>query len=86
MLGVLAIFGAGIAHAIHFHKSSPGRASQEAYCALCVHADKWAGTPELPRATVSFSSRHVARIDSSSALLPTTVILPYDARGPPPRT
>ncbi len=83
LLGVLAVFGAGIAQAAHFHKASPQRASDEARCALCVHADKWAGTPELPRSAVSFSNRHVARIDSPSAILHTIVVLPYDARGPP---
>ena len=83
LLGVLAIFGAGIAQATHFHKPSPQRASEQAHCALCVHADRWAGTPELLQASARFSSRQVERIDFTSARPVTPVVQPYDARGPP---
>lgn len=84
LIAVFALFGGGLAQAAHFHKNE-GLHGAETHlqCLLCVHADRWAGPPELPQ-------------HSGPALAVSTVIAPlstaplrrlragfYDARGPP---
>ena len=84
LLAVFALFGAGLAQAAHFHKNEgAGGAQTHLQCLLCVHADRWAGPPELPQ--------HIAPVLVARALTaPLTAAEPstpcagfYDARGPP---
>lgn len=84
LLAVFAVFGAGLAQAAHFHKNEGARGAEtHLQCLLCVHADRWAGTPELPQ--------HTAPVLALSAVVaPLSAAQPgksragfYDARGPP---
>jgi hypothetical protein len=84
LIAVFAVFGGGLAQAAHFHKNEGTRGAEtHLQCLLCVHADRWAGPPELPQ-------------QAGPALAISTVIAPlsaaqpgrsragsYDARGPP---
>jgi hypothetical protein len=84
LIAVLAVFGGGLAQAAHFHKNE-GLHGAETHlqCLLCVHADRWAGPPELPQ--------HIGPTFAVSTLiapLVTTAVSRrragfYDARGPP---
>jgi hypothetical protein len=50
LLAALALCAGGIAQAAHFHKSEPLRgADLHLQCLLCVHADRTAGPPVMPR-------------------------------------
>jgi hypothetical protein len=84
LLAACAIFMAGLAQAAHFHKDAPARGvDTHLSCLLCMHADRWAGPPELP-AMLS----PVADVDTLTSPLTTTGpgqhrVAPYEARGPP---
>lgn len=84
LIAVFAVFGGGLAQAAHFHKNE-GMHGAETHlqCLLCVHADRWAGPPELPQQTGP-----VLAISSIIAPLTTAALSRrragfYDARGPP---
>jgi hypothetical protein len=84
LIAVFAVFGAGLAQAAHFHKNEGLRGAEtHLQCQLCMHADRWAGPPELPQQTGP-------TLRVSSIIAPLTVAAPsrphasfYDARGPP---
>jgi hypothetical protein len=84
LIAVLAVFGAALAQAAHVHKNEGLRGAEtHLQCQLCMHADRWAGPPELPQ-------QHGAPPVVSSVIAPLTTAahrLPpagfYDARGPP---
>jgi len=84
LMAVFAVFGAGLAQAAHFHKNEGLRGAEtHLQCQLCMHADRWAGPPELPQ-------QHRPPLVVSSVIAPLTTAahrLPpagfYDARGPP---
>jgi hypothetical protein len=81
---VFAVFGGGLAQAAHFHKNESARhAEMHLQCLLCMHADRWAGPPELPQQTGP-------TLAVSTVIAPLTTAQPsrpragfYDARGPP---
>jgi hypothetical protein len=84
LLAVFAVFGGGLAQAAHIHKSEGARGAEtHLQCLLCVHADRWAGPPELPQ--------HAAPVLAvSTVIAPLTAAEPgkpragfYNARGPP---
>ena len=84
LIAVFALFGGGLAQAAHFHKNESARGAEtHLQCLLCVHADRWAGPPELPT--------HIAPTLAASTLItPLTAAQPgrpragfYDIRGPP---
>jgi hypothetical protein len=84
LIAVFAVFGGGLAQAAHYHKNEGVRGAEtHLQCQLCMHADRWAGPPELPQ-------------HNGPSLAVSTVIAPhttaarsqppagfYDARGPP---
>jgi hypothetical protein len=78
LIAVFAVFGGGLAQAAHFHKNEGARGAEtHLQCLLCVHADRWAGPPELPKHTgviAALSVREPSRIHAGF----------YDIRGPPP--
>ena len=84
LIAVFAVFGGGLAQAAHFHKNEGARGAEtHLQCLLCVHADRWAGPPELPKhagPTLAIS----AAIAKLTAAQPTAARAAfYDARGPP---
>ncbi|MFI4868212.1 MAG: hypothetical protein ACHQDD_02530 [Steroidobacterales bacterium] len=84
LIAVFAVLGAGLAQAAHFHKNEGARGAEtHLQCLLCVHADRWAGPPELPQHTGP-------TLAVSTVIAPLAVAGPsrphagfYDARGPP---
>ncbi|MGC2461836.1 MAG: hypothetical protein WA446_12855 [Steroidobacteraceae bacterium] len=84
LIAVFAVFGGGLAQAAHFHKNeSAHHAEMHLQCLLCMHADRWAGPPELPQQTGP-------TLAVSTVIAPLTTEQPsrpragfYDARGPP---
>ena len=84
LLAVLAVFGAGLAQAAHFHKNEGLRGAEtHLQCQLCMHADRWAGPPELPQQqgpTLAVSSV-IAPLTTTAHSRPAAGF--YDARGPP---
>jgi hypothetical protein len=84
LLAVLAVFGAGLAQAAHYHKNESARGfDTHVQCLLCMHADRSAGPPELPRYAPPVFARSVAvsPLIAAQPRAPQTVC--YDARGPP---
>ena len=84
LIAAFALFGAGLAQAAHFHKNE-GLHGTETHlqCLLCLHADRWAGPPELPRhigPTLTVSAVIVTR---KAAAPRAAAAAFYDARGPP---
>ena len=84
LIAVFALFGGGLVQAAHFHKNEGARGAEtHLQCLLCVHADRWAGPPELPK--------HIApTLAVSTVITPLTAAQPsrpragfYDIRGPP---
>jgi hypothetical protein len=84
LVAVFAVFGGGLAQAAHFHKNEGARGAEtHLQCLLCVHADRWAGPPELPQ--------HAGpTLAVSTVIVPLTATAPtaarvafYHARGPP---
>ena len=84
LIAVFAVFGAGIAQAAHFHKNEGLRGAEtHLQCQLCMHADRWAGPPELPQQhgpTLAVSSV-IASLTTTAHSRPAAGF--YDARGPP---
>ena len=84
LIAVFAVFGGGLAQAAHFHKNESARgADTHLQCLLCVHADRWAGPPQLPQ-------QAGPTLAISTVIAPLTAAQPsrplagfYDARGPP---
>src|SRR3984957_6168097 len=80
----LAVCGAGLAQAAHFHKNEGLRGAEtHLQCQLCMHADRWAGPPELPQQqgpTLAISSV-IAPLTTTAHGRPAVGF--YDARGPP---
>jgi hypothetical protein len=84
LIAVFAVFGGGLAQAAHFHKNEGARGAEtHLQCLLCVHADRWAGPPDLPQ-------QIGPTLAISALILPLTAAAPaaahaefYDARGPP---
>jgi hypothetical protein len=84
LIAVFAVFGGGLAQAAHFHKNEGARGAEtHLQCLLCVHADRWAGPPELP-------SHTGPTLALSTAIAAPSVREPsrpragfYDIRGPP---
>ena len=84
LIAVFALFSGGLAQAAHVHKNESARGAEtHLQCLLCVHADRWAGPPELPQCTGPTSA-------VSTVIAPFTAAQPsrprpgfYHARGPP---
>jgi len=84
LIAALAVFGAGLAQAAHFHKNEGLRGAEtHLQCQLCMHADRWAGPPEL-------AQQHGPTLAISTIVAPLTTVARsqppagfYDARGPP---
>src|ERR1700691_1037984 len=50
VLAAAALFLAGFVQAAHYHKNETARSAQtHLQCLLCLHVDRWAGAPELPK-------------------------------------
>jgi hypothetical protein len=84
LVAVFAVFGGGLAQAAHFHRNEGARGAEtHLQCLLCVHADRWAGAPELAKQTgpVLTVSTVIAPLTAVSASRPRAGF--YDARGPP---
>lgn len=84
LVAVLAVFGAGLAQAAHFHKNEGLRGAEtHLLCQLCMHADRWAGPPELPQqqGPALAVSTVIAPLTTTAQSLPPAGF--YDARGPP---
>jgi hypothetical protein len=84
LLAVLAVFGGGLAQAAHFHKNEGLRGAEtHLQCLLCVHADRWAGPPELPQHSgpVLVVVTVIAAVIAANPLPARAAS--YDARGPP---
>jgi hypothetical protein len=83
LLATLALVFAGFAQAAHIHKDHPRSADTHLQCLLCLHADRSAGPPQLPRmATPALTASTL--ICSSDAPNPDRFTPRcYDARGPP---
>jgi hypothetical protein len=85
LIAVFALFGGGLVQAAHFHKNEGARGAEtHLQCLLCVHADRWAGPPELPK-------HSAPTLASSTLITPLTAAEPsrpraglYHIRGPPP--
>jgi hypothetical protein len=84
LVAVFAVFIGGLAHAAHFHKNESAHSAEtHLQCLLCMHADRWAGPPELPQHTgpTLTLSRVVTPLAAEQPIyLPAGF---YDARGPP---
>jgi hypothetical protein len=84
LVAVCALFGASLAQAAHFHKNEGARgADTHLQCLLCVHADRWAGPPDLPqhtRPTLALLTL-IAPLAAAEPILPRALF--YDIRGPP---
>ena len=84
LIAAFAVFTGGLAQASHFHKNESARGAEtHLQCLLCMHADRWAGPPELPQHTGP-------ALAISTIIAPLTTAEPdrqragfYDARGPP---
>jgi hypothetical protein len=84
LVAVFAVFGGGLAQAAHFHKNEGARGVEtHLQCLLCVHADRWAGPPELPQ-------HSGPTLAVSTVIAPLTAAAPtaarstfYNARAPP---
>jgi hypothetical protein len=84
LVAVFAVFGAGLAQAAHFHKNEGGRGAEtHLQCLLCVHADRWAGPPELPQQTGPTLAISMVIAPLTAAGLSRQRAGFYDARGPP---
>ena len=84
LIAVLAVFGAGAAQAAHFHKNEGLRGAEtHLQCQLCMHADRWAGPPELPQqqGPILAVSAVIAPLTTAAHSRPPAGF--YDARGPP---
>ena len=84
LIAVFAVFGGGLAQAAHFHKNE-GLHGAETHlqCLLCVHADRWAGPPELPQHTGPTLAVSTLIAPLVTAALSRQRAGFYDARGPP---
>ena len=84
LIAVFALFGGGLAQAAHFHKNEGARGAEtHLQCLLCVHADRWAGPPELPR-HIGPTLKVSAVVVTFKAATPSPAAAGfYDARGPP---
>jgi hypothetical protein len=84
LVAVCALFGGSLAQAAHFHKNEGSRGAEtHLQCLLCVHADRWAGPPELPqhaRPTLTLLTL-IAPFTAVEPSRPRAVF--YDIRGPP---
>jgi hypothetical protein len=84
LLATVALLLSGLAQAAHFHRSDTARGAEtHLQCLLCLHADRWAGPPDLPKAAAP-SLTAIAlvvflTISAASCRFPRR----YDARGPP---
>jgi hypothetical protein len=84
ILAALALMWAGFALAAHVHRVDSARGvDTHPQCLLCLHIDRGAAPPELPRISE-------ALLAGGSRVLPPTASTdsqqqprPYDARGPP---
>jgi len=84
LIAVFAVFGGALAQASHIHKNEGAHGAEtHLQCLLCMHADRWAGPPELPQHTGP-------TLAVSTVIAPLTLAGPsqppagfYDARGPP---
>ena len=84
MLAVVALFLAGLAQAAHFHKNDPTRGSEtHLQCLLCLHADRWAGPPELPGLGAPILTGGPIVVVVAASRLTVHSSHNYDARGPP---
>ncbi|HEY1724426.1 MAG TPA: hypothetical protein VGF89_03310 [Steroidobacteraceae bacterium] len=84
LLAVCAVFGAGIAQAAHYHKNEGARGfDTHVQCLLCMHADRSAGPPELPRYAPPVFALTVAVTLLIAARPRRAQAVCYDARGPP---
>jgi hypothetical protein len=84
LLAALALCVGGMAQAAHFHKSEPLRGTDvHLQCLLCLHADRSAAPPVLPRVTPA-PLRLVRLAQVTVATGATCAGTPsYLARGPP---
>ncbi|HEX2790944.1 MAG TPA: hypothetical protein VHN17_10980 [Steroidobacteraceae bacterium] len=84
LIAVFAVFGGSLAQAAHFHKNEGLRGAEtHLQCQLCMHADRWAGPPELPQ-------HNGPSLTVRMVIAPLPTAQPgrapagfYDARGPP---
>jgi hypothetical protein len=84
LVAVFAVFGGGLAQAAHFHKNEGGRGAEtHLQCLLCVHADRWAGPPELPQHTGPSLAASTVIVPLTAAAPTAARIAFYHARGPP---
>ena len=84
LIAVFALFSGGLAQAAHVHKNEGARGAEtHLQCLLCVHADRWAGPPELPKhagPTLAISTA-IAKLTAAQPTAARAAF--YDARGPP---
>jgi hypothetical protein len=84
LVAAFAVFTGGLAQASHFHKNESTRGAEtHLQCLLCMHADRWAGPPELPQhtgPTLAISTLIAPLITAEPGRLNAGF---YDARGPP---
>ena len=86
LLATVALLFAGFAQAAHFHKSDGSRGTEtHLQCLLCLHADRWAGPPDLPRAAAQPIAAIVLIIVFAAGVADGRVDPRYEARGPPHR-
>ncbi|HEY3730275.1 MAG TPA: hypothetical protein VGL28_03325 [Steroidobacteraceae bacterium] len=84
LLAVCAVFGAGVAQAAHYHKNESARGfDTHVQCLLCMHADRSAGPPELPRYAPPVFTLSVAVTLLIAARARRSPAIFYHARGPP---
>ena len=84
LLAACAVLMAGLAQAAHFHKDEPARGvDTHLSCLLCMHADRWAGPPELPAVAAPILDLDTLIASPAATLAHPTRVASYDARGPP---
>jgi len=84
VLAAVALFLAGFAQAAHFHKNDTARSPEtHLQCLLCLHVDRWAGAPELPKSALPAVTAHALIVAHAVSFDSVGCSHCYDARGPP---
>jgi hypothetical protein len=84
ILAAFALLWAGFAHAAHYHRFDGARsADTHLQCLLCLHVDRWAAPPELPRIGAPLLMGETPLLAPAASGYSQRDPRSYDARGPP---
>jgi hypothetical protein len=84
VLAAFALMLAAFAQAAHYHKTDSARGTDtHLQCQLCLHLDRWAGPPELPKASAPVFGLSTPIRSRTTSVTCQENPRCYDARGPP---